>query len=71
MLLGVFAVFQENVSWLKVHWYNQKYLYPKFTGYRDNDERSFKEWELLYIIDFQIHIKKGGNYSFCSVNACT
>jgi hypothetical protein len=32
-------------------------LYAKFSGYRHNDERSFKEWELLYIIDFQIHIK--------------
>ena len=43
MLLGVFGVLQENVRWLKVLKYNQKYLYSKFSGDTDNDERSFKE----------------------------
>jgi hypothetical protein len=43
MLVDVFAIFQENVSCLKVIDFDQKYLYAKFSGYRHNDERSFKE----------------------------
>jgi hypothetical protein len=37
------AILQEQVSVVKLHRYNQKYLYPKFKGYGDKGKRRFQE----------------------------
>jgi len=34
-------------SYVKIHRYNPKHLYPKLNGYRDNGQRSLKLWQLL------------------------
>ena len=33
---------RENVPYVKVHGYNPKHLYTKFSGYGDNGQRSLK-----------------------------
>ena len=43
------AILRENVTWVKLQWYDWKYLYPNLDDYRDNSEASFKECKLLYI----------------------
>jgi len=43
------AILQEQISEVKLHRYNQEYLYPKFNGYRDKGERRFQEWAPLYV----------------------
>ena len=32
----------EECSYVKVHRYNPKHLYPKLNGYGDNDQRNLK-----------------------------
>jgi len=36
------ARFREGVPYVKVYRYNPKHLYPKLSGYGDNDQRSLK-----------------------------
>jgi hypothetical protein len=38
-----------NVRYIKLHRYDQKYLYPKLHGYEGNGKVSFKEWKFLHI----------------------
>jgi len=43
------AILQEQVSKVKLHRYNQEYLYLKFNGYGNKGVRRFQEWALLYV----------------------
>ena len=36
------ARLRENVSYVKIHRYNPKHLYPKLNSYGDNGQRSLK-----------------------------
>jgi hypothetical protein len=49
VLQGESAILRENVPSVELLPYNKKHLYLKLNVYGDNVERSFKEWELLYI----------------------
>ena len=40
---------RENVSYVKLYRYNNKYLYPKLHGYGENGEINFEGLELLQI----------------------
>jgi hypothetical protein len=51
------AILWENIPYVKLYEYNQNYIYLKLNGYWGNGEVSFKESELLYFIDYRIHIK--------------
>jgi len=39
---------RESVPYVKLYRYNPKHLYPKFTSYGDNGQRSLKFWQLLH-----------------------
>jgi hypothetical protein len=46
----------ERLLQFKLHRCNQRSLYPKFNGYGENGERSFKEWDLLSFIYLFIYL---------------
>jgi hypothetical protein len=37
------SMLQDNIPWVKLYQYNQKYLNPKLNSYGDNGEINFKE----------------------------
>lgn len=52
---------------VKLYRYNEKCLYPNFTDYRKNDEKSFKEWKF-----FTKHtLNRREFFSSCTNNPCT
>jgi hypothetical protein len=47
-----------------MHRYFQTNLFPKLKVYEEDSEISFKEWELLHIIDYHVHVKTRRDLSF-------
>lgn len=45
------AIFWENIPYVKLYEYNQNYICLKLKVYWGSGEVSFKEWELLFLID--------------------
>jgi hypothetical protein len=47
------ARFRESISYIKVHRYKSKHLYPKLNGYGDNGQRKVR-FHLLYLLIWRV-----------------
>jgi len=58
MLWEEFVIFRGNVSFVgkNIDIHNQKHVYPKLNGFRDNGEINLKNENCYTFIDYQIRI---------------